>query len=65
VTIVAFVEKREPKFAPGDIVYLKSGGPKMTVSGADMQVEPGWVNVEWFVDEFVQRDAFDEACLQK
>lgn len=54
--------KPEPRFRPGDAVYLKSGGPKMTVSG--MQDEAGWVSVEWFVNDLVQRDAFAEDCLQ-
>lgn len=33
-----------PKFKPGDVVYLKSGGPGMTVDG----VANGMVGCVWF-----------------
>ncbi|WP_279483951.1 YodC family protein [Aureimonas sp. SK2] len=34
------------KFKPGDIVQLKSGGPKMTVDHLD--TGDAWVTVKWF-----------------
>lgn len=35
------------KFKIGDVVQLKSGGPKMTVSGEGLM--PGSVICQWFV----------------
>jgi uncharacterized protein YodC (DUF2158 family) len=48
---------------PGDIVRLKSGGPKMTV----MRIESGGrVLCEWFTpDEEHQARSFDATVLEK
>lgn len=47
----------------GVIVYLKSGSPPLTVSDRK-QASPDIVNVEWFVDGEVKRDAFHKDCLR-
>ena len=51
------------KFAPGDIVQLKSGGPAMTVS----KVNEGKANTytcEWFKGASNERAAFGEDTLK-
>jgi uncharacterized protein YodC (DUF2158 family) len=35
-------------FQPGDVVILKSGGPEMTVTNAEIQDAPGVVFCRWF-----------------
>jgi uncharacterized protein YodC (DUF2158 family) len=45
-------------FAVGDVVRLKSGGPKMTVE----EVSPGGVNCSWFEKER-RTDRFNPAML--
>ncbi len=47
----------------GDIVILKSGGPKMTVNG--FLINAGQVQTIWFdADEKVQSSYFIEAALK-
>lgn len=51
------------KFAKGDTVTLKSGGPTMTVSEPKMEFG-GLVEVVWFSKGgFLRREIFDEALL--
>ncbi len=51
-------------FTAGEIVRLKSGGPKMTVAGVDML---GEVICQWFTRENrdLQRSTFPVASLEK
>lgn len=44
----------------GDVVKLKSGGPKMTVSGED---EYNNICCDWFSDKSIQHGYFVEAQL--
>lgn len=51
------------RFQVGDVVRLKSGGPKMTVSMID---NDGLVHVKWFDGEVkVQQNYFASAALEK
>lgn len=56
------------KFNPGDVVELKSGGPKMTVQGYSA-VGPGVptpeVRCKWFVNTEAKSDKFHEDSLRK
>lgn len=48
----------------GDVVYLKSGGPAMTV--VDVEPETGFSSVVWFIDgKMVERDGFYHSNLTK
>lgn len=47
-------------FEPGQVVYLKSGSPPLTVYSVRGD---GHVNVEWFHDGKPHRDAFPAECL--
>lgn len=55
------------KFAPGDIVQLKSGGPSMTVS--KMRVAPGSTgpgyDCEWFKGASKEKAHFEEETLKQ
>lgn len=54
------------KFAPGDIVQLKSGGPAMTVSKmrvAHGSTEPGY-DCEWFKGASKEKAHFEEDTLK-
>lgn len=56
-----------PKFKPGDIVQLKSGGPAMTVSEIRTSYGSGkfegyWC--EWFKGASKERAAFEEETLK-
>ena len=45
VSVFADMAKERPAFQPGDVVILKSGGPRMTVDAAgDEQCECAWFN---------------------
>ena len=47
---------------PGDVVYLKSGGPAMTVKR--VLTDPSNVDVAWFADkETLCTSQFPVACL--
>ncbi|MEQ6120992.1 DUF2158 domain-containing protein [Reichenbachiella sp. MALMAid0571] len=51
------------KFKSGDVVYLKSGGPKMTVK--NYEPEGGnEVICTWFVDKKPEERAFPEDLLE-
>lgn len=51
-------------FQEGDIVQLKSGGPKMTVGGY-MSGTSSSVSCTWFVKETPQHKYFNEKALKK
>jgi uncharacterized protein YodC (DUF2158 family) len=58
-------------FHIGEVVYLKSGSPPLTVTAMGSQRsfsqdgQEAWsiVDVEWFVGELVRRDSFLAECL--
>ena len=50
------------KFKKGDIVQLKSGGPKMTVEHDDLY--DGDVAVVWFAGSKMERKSIDQESLQ-
>lgn len=53
-----------PTFYPGQVVKLKSGGPRMTVAGADSPQNMGKVLCMWFhADSLSQSGYFDPATL--
>ena len=55
-----------PKFQQGDVVLLKSGGPKMTIM--DIKEEDGSFSYVclWFVDHQNQKkETYPEAVLKK
>ena len=51
-------------FSTGTIVWLKSGGPPMTVSNYPGRHMPETVDVEWFNNGELNRDQFHKDCLQ-
>lgn len=56
----------EPKFAKGDIVKLKSGGPVMTVDRAHTNIYDtfsGKYTCKWFSGNELQEGDFDEETL--
>jgi uncharacterized protein YodC (DUF2158 family) len=55
-------ESPTPRFKIGDVVVLRSGGPRMTVWGASEGC--GIINTNWFAGDLLQRDAFAEAELE-
>ena len=57
------------KFTKGDVVVLKSGGPKMTISGQAHQLMtgapiPGSYTVVWFENGKPEYNEFDENLLE-
>ena len=50
----------EMKYDEGDVVRLKSGGPKMTVNG---YMEFGEVHCQWFEDAEMKKGFFAEGSL--
>ncbi|QOG88767.1 DUF2158 domain-containing protein [Flavobacterium columnare] len=66
----------EQKFKVGDIVVLKSGSPKMTISELDMSrrrrgattgkfdVFTGSVNCQWFLNNELQTATFNQDSLE-
>ncbi|TXD37906.1 DUF2158 domain-containing protein [Lujinxingia vulgaris] len=53
---------KEARFKAGDIVVLKSGGPKMTIQ-EDSNRPPHRYECKWFSGSKVQRDWFAEESL--
>lgn len=51
------------RFNKGDIVQLKSGGPKMTVD--EPQTETGNVLCTWFAGNKLQQGYFDPETIKK
>ena len=49
-------------FKPGDVVYLKSGGPKMTVKEFDQKVNE--VICEWFNENDLKERGFHPDTLK-
>jgi len=51
-------------FEPGQIVRLKSGGPKMTIKGSDKDAGSGTWACQWFDrNGKIQSDTFPEDML--
>ena len=48
----------------GDAVQLKSGGPKMTVSGPTGRHKPGYYDCKWFAGSKLNEGEFAEDELQ-
>lgn len=64
----------ESKFQAGDIVTLKSGGPKMTVkaiitktltSDGMVDIPSNRIKVQWFLDNELMTEEFLESQLEK
>lgn len=51
------------KFKSGDAVQLKSGGPKMTVSGKN-RLHPNLYDCKWFAGSKLNEGRFGEEELQ-
>ena len=51
-----------PELEIGDVVRLRSGGPKMTVQ---QRTSPGTLNCTWFLEEELKRSSFTEDSLEK
>lgn len=61
----------EQKFKIGDVVILKSGGPKMTITndktGVDMSLGNVWngrYDCKWFGGDSMQRSRFPQDSLE-
>jgi len=52
------------KFTSGDFVQLKSGGPKMTISG-ESSIRPGNFNCKWFAGSKLNQGVFAPEELQR
>ncbi len=50
-------------FKDGDVVQLKSGGPKMTVDSWDEEL--GVYHCSWFAGDELKNAAFESTSLQK
>ena len=56
----------ENTFVIGDVVVLKSGGPKMTIQNLGQYVETNnGAYCKWFEGTTVKEDLFDANCLKK
>lgn len=51
------------RFKTGDIVQLKSGGPKMTVQGYE-GIHARYVECQWFAGSKLSEGSFEEDTLQ-
>lgn len=49
------------KFEPGDVIYLKSGGPSMTVEA----IKESMVHVQWFVGDNIGAAWLDAVTVTK
>ena len=52
------------KFTVGTVVKLKSGGPKMTCTGAESDYNPGQVNCQWFAGSNLKNRWFPPESLE-
>ncbi len=48
----------------GDVVILKSGGPRMTVVYIDTDYTPPRLGCEWFLNGKVESGAFPEQAVE-
>jgi uncharacterized protein YodC (DUF2158 family) len=55
----------ENEFNVGDVVMLKTGGPRMTVEGIGSALDEKAVNCVWFNGSKRVRESFDAAVLEK
>ena len=55
----------EGSFSPGDVVQLKSGGPRMTVAGPSEVHGADHVSCDWFEDGVRQSADFRVEQLQR
>lgn len=55
-------KKRDEAFEPGDIVRLKSGGPKMTVE--ELNILTSKIDCHWFGGAKLQRGSFAPEQLE-
>ena len=55
----------ENEFNVGDVVMLKTGGPRMTVVGIGSALDENAVNCVWFHGGKRVRESFDAALLEK
>jgi uncharacterized protein YodC (DUF2158 family) len=59
------VIKLDNTFVPGDMVVLKSGGPKMTVESVGIQYREFYAECVFFDKNVLKRMSFDPAVLTK
>ena len=60
------MNRREKPFGPGDVVVLKSGGPRMTVESCDLdEASRMSVWVTWFDGDNVQRKVFAADAVEQ
>lgn len=52
------------KLEPGDVVMLKSGGPRMTVKSKSPHETDSWLCV-WFAGDKTQEEVFPEVVLKE
>jgi uncharacterized protein YodC (DUF2158 family) len=55
----------ENEFNVGDVVMLKTGGPRMTVEGIGSALDENAVNWVWLDGSKRVRESFDAAVLEK
>jgi uncharacterized protein YodC (DUF2158 family) len=53
------------EFAKGDLVELKSGGPKMTVVKVERQILGGSVTCAWFHEDKLQHGVFEPETIRR
>lgn len=52
-------------YKEGDVVILRSGGPRMTVSRAWNNEKGSWVECVWFDERTPKDKSFNAAVVQK